>query len=148
MEANLETRKIEIGEKTLKCLNTIRKWTMFIAVIGFIFLGLLLIIGIVAGTFLTAFKSGTSGTGIPEPLVYLIYLVLAVVYFFPVMYLFRFSKLTAKAVQTLGKEELHKAFKALKAYFVYLGVIIIIGLSLYVVALIVAGSSIAFIKGL
>jgi hypothetical protein len=148
MEANTETRKIEIEQETLNYLNTTRKWTMFFAIIGFIFLGLMIIIGIAAGTFLSAFKSGAANTGIPEILIFIILFALAVMYFFPILFLFRFSKHTANAVHSLNKEELRKAFKNLKSYFVYLGIMVIIGLSLYVVALIVAGTSIAFLKGL
>jgi magnesium-transporting ATPase (P-type) len=148
METNPEVRKIEIEQKTLDNLNTIRKWTMFIAIIGFILLGLLLIIGLIAGTFLSAFKSGETGLGIPESLGLIVIFVVAVIYFFPVFFLFRFSKHTGNAVQTLNKEELHKAFKNLKSYVVYLGILIIIGLSFYVITIIFAGSAIAFLKGL
>jgi hypothetical protein len=148
MENISEDRKLEIEQKTLDNLNTIRKWTMFIAIIGFILLGLLLIIGLIAGTFLSAFKLGETGLGIPESLGLIAVFVMAVIYFFPVFFLFRFSKRAAKAVQTLNKEELHKAFKSLKSYFVYLGVLIILGLSFYIIALIFAGSAIAFLKGL
>ena len=148
MESSPDSRKIEIEQKTLDNLNTIRKWTMFIAIIGFILLGLLLIIGLIAGTFLSAFKLGETGLGIPESLGLIVLFVVAVIYFFPVFFLFRFSKHTGNAVQTLNKEELHKAFKNLKSYVVYLGVLIIIGLSIYVMALLFAGSAIAFLKGL
>jgi MFS family permease len=148
METSLENRKIEIGQETMNKLNTTRKWTMFLAIIGFIFLGLFIVIGVIAGTFLSAFNSGKADLGIPESLMFVIFLVLAVIYFFPVLFLFRFSKHTAHAVQTLDKQELHKAFRNLKSYFVYIGVLIIIVLLFYVVALIVTGTSMAFLKGL
>jgi len=148
METPLENRKIEIEHETLKHLNTTRKWAMFLAIIGFITLGLIIIIGLIAGTFLTAFNSGEKGLGIPESLMFVPILLLAVIYFFPVLFLFRFSKHTSHAVQTLDKMEFHKAIKNLKSFFVYIGVLIIIILSLYIVVLIVAGSSLAFLKGL
>ena len=78
---------------------------------------------------------------------FVIFLVLAAVYFFPILFLFRFSKHTAHAVHTLNTHELHKAFQNLKSYFVFLGVLIIIVLSFYIVALIVAGTSMVFLKG-
>jgi len=148
METPLENRKIEIEQETLKHLNTTRKWAMFLAIIGFIILGLIVIIGLIAGTFLTAFNSGGKDLGIPESLMFVPILLLAVIYFFPVLFLFRFSKHTSHAVQTLDKLEFHKAIKNLKSCFVYIGVQIIIILSLYIVVLIVAGSSMAFLKGL
>jgi uncharacterized membrane protein len=148
METPLENRKIEIGQETLKNLNTTRKWAMFLAIIGFILLGLIIVIGLIAGTFLTAFNSGEKSLGIPESLMFVPILLLAVIYFFPVLFLFRFSKHTAHAIQTLDKQELHKAIKNLKICFAYIGIMIIIIFSLYIVALIVAGSSMAFLKGL
>jgi hypothetical protein len=148
METPLENRKIEIEQETLKHLNTTRKWAMFLAIIGFIILGLIVIIGLIAGTFLTAFNSGGKDLGIPESLMFVPILLLAVIYFFPVLFLFRFSKHTSHAIQTLDKLEFHKAIKNLKSCFVYIGVLIIIILSLYIVVLIVAGSSMAFLKGL
>ena len=148
METPLENKKIEIEQETLKHLNTTRKWAMFLAIIGFIILGLIVIIGLIAGTFLTAFNSGGKDLGIPESLMFVPILLLAVIYFFPVLFLFRFSKHTSHAVHTLDKLEFHKAIKNLKSCFVYIGVLIIIILSLYIVVLVVAGSSMAFLKGL
>jgi hypothetical protein len=148
METPLENRKIEIDQETLKHLNTTRKWAMFHAIIGFIFLGLILIIGFLAGTFLTTFSSGVKGSGIPESLMFIPVLVIAVVYFFPILFLFRFSKHSSHAIQNLDKLEFNKAIKNLKYWFAYLGVLVIAVFSFYIVVLIVAGSSMAFLKGL
>jgi hypothetical protein len=148
MKAPLENKRIEIEQDTLKHLNTTRKWAMFLAIIGFIIMGLIVVIGLIAGTFLTAFNSGEKGLGIPESLMFVPILLLAVIYFFPVLFLFHFSKHTSHAIQTLDKLELHKAVKNLKSFFAYIGILIIIILSLYIVVLIIAGSSMAFLKGL
>jgi hypothetical protein len=148
MEAPLETRKIEIEHETLKHLNTTRKWAMFLAIIGFIFLGLVLIIGIIAGTFMTAFNTGEKDLGIPDSLMFIPVILLVVLYFFPVLFLFRFSKHTSHAIQNLDKQALHKGLKYLKLYFAYIGILIILVLSVYIVVLIMAGSSMAFLKGL
>jgi hypothetical protein len=148
MEAPLENRKIEIEEETLSHLNTTRKWAMFVAIIGFIFLGLIIIIGAIAGTFLTAFSSGEKGLGIPESLMFIPFLLIAVIYLFPILFLFRFSKHTLHAIQTLDKLVFNKAIKNLKYFFAYIGIIIIIIFSFYIIVLIVAGSSMALLKGL
>jgi uncharacterized BrkB/YihY/UPF0761 family membrane protein len=148
MKAPIENKNIEIEQETLNHLNTTRKWAMFLAIIGFIILGLIVVIGLIAGTFLTAFNSGEKALGIPESLMFVPILILAVIYFFPVLFLFRFSKHTSHAIQTLDKLEFHKAVKNLKSFFAYIGILIIIILSLYVVVLIIAGSSMAFLKGL
>jgi hypothetical protein len=148
MENNIEPRKIELEEETLNYLNTTRKWTMFFAILGFIFLGLLLLFGLIAGTFLSIFKSSEMSTGIPQIWLFVILIILAILYYFPLLFLFRFSKHTANAVHTLSKEELHKAFRNLKSYFVYIGVLLIIVLVIYFIGLVAAGASMAFLKGM
>src|SRR5512133_1736829 len=99
METPPETRKIEIEQETLNHLNTTRKWAMFLAIIGFIFLGLIVIIGLIAGTFMTAFSTGEKDLGIPDSLMFIPIILLVVIYFFPVLFLFRFSKHTSRAIQ-------------------------------------------------
>lgn len=146
MENTPEPRRIEIDQQSLKYLNSTRKWTMFFAVLGFIFIGLILIAGIVAGAFLTIFNSGMAGTGIPQWLLAVIFLVVAVIYFFPVLFLFRFSSNMRDAVHSLSQEKIKKAFRNLKAYVTYIGVLLIIGLCFYVTALVIAGSSLSFFK--
>jgi hypothetical protein len=148
METPPEIRKIEIEQSTLSHLNTARKWAMFLAIIGFIFLGLMLVIGLIAGTFLKTFSSGENSFGISDSLIFIPIILIGVVYFFPVLFLFRFSKYISKAIHTLDKLEFHKAIKNLKYYFAYIGIVLIIILSIYLVILIVAGSSVAFLKGL
>lgn len=78
----------------------------------------------------------------------MIFLIIAVIYFFPVLFLFKFSRHTGNAVTSLDKTELHKAFRNLKSYFVYIGILIIIGLSFYLISLIFIGSTLSFLRGL
>jgi small-conductance mechanosensitive channel len=148
MDSSIENKKIEIDQETLKQLNSTRKWTMFLSILGFIFLGLLILIGIIAGTFLSAFSTGETVPGVPEYLIFVIFLIAAVLYFFPVLFLFRFSKHSSLAVQNLDKTELHKALRNLKSYFAYLGLLIIVFLSLYITLIIITGTSMAFLKGM
>jgi hypothetical protein len=161
MENNLENKKIEISPESLGYLNTTRKWTMFFAILGFIFLGLMLIIGLLAGSLLSGLTSGLSGSsgmegmegakaagGIASVLVFIVILIFAVIYFFPLLYLLRFSKHTANAVANLDSNEMQLAFKNLKSYWKYIGILIIIVLALYLIIFIIAGSSLSFLSGL
>jgi hypothetical protein len=148
METNTEIRKIEIDQDALRDLDTTRKWTMFLAIMGFIAIGIMLVGGIIAVLFLSVFKTSATLSGLEEMLVVVILLLITAIYFFPVLYLFRFSKHTSNAVKTLDKQELQKAFKNLKRYYMYIGILIIVVLVIYVVAFIAAGASVAFLKDL
>ena len=148
MENTNEPSKIEIGQETLKTLNTTRKWTMFLAVTGFIFLGLIIALGLITGTFLSTFNHSDKISGIPDAILLAGFFGVAVIYFFPVFFLFRFSKHTSIAVSNLDKQELNKAFKYLKRFYIYIGVLLIIAVSIYIAGLILAGTSVTFLKGL
>jgi len=148
MENSPETIRIEIDKETIKDLNTTRKWTMFLSILGFIGIGVFVIAGLFAGIFLSVFNTGKTDPGFPEWIIYIIVVVAAVIYLFPVLYLFRFSKHTAAAVEKLDKMELNKAFKNLKAYYVYIGILIIAVLVLYVFIFLAAGASVALFKDL
>lgn len=141
MENISEPKKLEIEPETLKYLDTTRKWTMFLAILGFIGLGTFLISGLIAGVFLSIFD--TSKIGLPEWLLIITFPVVSIIAFFPILYIFRFSKYMAHVSRTYDQQELHKAFKNLKSYYVYVGILVIMTLVIYLIAFIVAGSSIA-----
>ncbi len=139
--------KMEISPEALKHLNSMRKWTMFLSVLGFIFFGLLIIIGVATSTFLTAFRSREVNLGIPESLMIFLFIIIAALYFLPVLFLFRFSRNTRDAIHNHDKLKLEKAFRNLRTYFTYIGVMAIIILSIYLLALAIAGSSMSLLKG-
>jgi len=148
MNSNPEIKNIEIGQDTLKHLNTLGKWTMFLAVSGFIFLGIIITLGLITGTFLTAFSNSDKIPGMPDALLYAAFITVTLIIFFPILFLFRFSKHTSKAVSTLDKKEMHIAIRYLKRYFIYIGVLLIVILALYIAGIILAGTSAAFLQAL
>lgn len=148
MESVQEDRKIEIGSEILNNLNSTRKWTTFLSVLGFIFLGLLIVAGLTTSLFLTTFKTQEANLGIPESAMIIIFVVVGAIYFFPVLFLFRFSRKTRDAILNLDSKKLLKGLNNLRLYFMYIGVMVIVVLSIYVVALIAAGASLSFLKGI
>ncbi|HVN59035.1 MAG TPA: hypothetical protein VMT63_12100 [Bacteroidales bacterium] len=161
MENSLETKKVEIGQEALGYLETARKWTMFLAILGFIFLGLLLIGSLVLGTFMRSLTSGMSNMegmegmgsmraagGMASILFFIVMLIMAVIYFFPLFYLLKFSIHSKKAVATCDPNEMTLAFKFIKSYWKYLGILVIILLAVYLIIFLIFGASLAFLSGL
>ena len=154
MENVQENRKIEIGQETLGYLDTTRKWTMFFAILGFIGIGLMLIFGLLAGSLIGKLMGGMSSMssmsgmegmaparavgGVASIFIFVVLLIVAVIYFFPLLFLFRFSKHTANAVANLDANEMNLGFKNLKSYWKYLGILVIVILSIYLLVLIIA----------
>jgi hypothetical protein len=161
MENNQDNRKIEIGPESLNHLNGIRKWAMFFVILGSIVLGIVLIIGLAFGTFMSAFTSGLTGneslqaiqasksagdfTGI---IIIAAIILFGVIYLIPVLYLAKFSRHTAHAIAHLDADELQLGFKNLKRYCIYMGIVIIISISIYLLSFIFLGSTLSQIKGI
>jgi hypothetical protein len=147
METSSEERKLEIGSDTLKNLNTIRIWTTFLSVLGFILIGLFIIAGIVTGMFLTTFSTTKAALGIPESMVIILLFVAGAISLFPVVFLFRFSKNIRDAVQNNDQQKLDRGIRNLRKYFTFIGILVIIAITVYAAGLIYAGASISFLKG-
>jgi hypothetical protein len=148
MENIQDESKIEIGPEALKNLDVIRKWTTFLSVLGFILLGLIIVAGLATSLFLTTFKSQQANLGVPEWLMIVVFIAIGILYFFPIFFLFRFSRNTRDGVQNRDPRKLAKGFRNLRLYFAYLGIMVILVLTVYFMLLIFAGASISFLKGM
>jgi hypothetical protein len=67
-----------------------------------------------------------------------VYLVLALLYFFPVLYLYQFSKKMKEALQSKNDDVLATAFEKLKSHYKFIGVFTIIFISLYILMIVAA----------
>jgi len=148
MENIEEKPKIELELETLRDLDRTRRWTMFLAILGFIAIGVLLIVGIFTGIFLSIFNKGDTATSYPGWMVCVFIISASVINFFPMLYIFRFSKFISGVAKTHDKEELKKAFRNLRSYFTYVGIVIIVALVVYVITFLALGASFDFIKDL
>lgn len=167
MENIQENAKIEIGYESLGYLETTRKWTMFLAILGFIGIGLMLIMGLFFGTLMGKLMGGMSsmsgmegmegmeGVGAAKAVggfmgvfMFIFYLILAVIYFFPVLYLLRFSTHTKKALATLDANELKLGLRYLKSYWKYIGILLIVCISIMLLVMIFAGGMIGMLSGM
>jgi hypothetical protein len=142
MESTNENNRIEIGQEGIGYLNITRKWTMFLAILGFIGLALMLIGVVAIGALLPLLGLGDASLGSLEiTLMVVVLLLISALYFFPVLYLFRFSVHTKNAVETLSPEKLSQALKNLKSCFRFIGIFTIIIICLYILIFIFAGAS-------
>lgn len=148
MDQKPEEKKIEIGPETLRQLNVTRKWTMFLAVAGFIFLGLIIVLGLLTGTFLSAFSHTGQTAGMSDRLILGIFVLFGLINFFPVYFLFSFSKHCSDAVETHDSTDLLKALRSLKRFFFFIGILLISVILFYLTALVLSGRSFEVFRGL
>lgn len=129
-----------LTESAVFYLGIIRKWAKFIAVVMFVMIGMMVIAGFFMGFAMNALSTMSVRQAMPFPSFFftIIYLVIAVVYFFPVLYLYRFSQHLGNAIMMGSAEELTTSFQFLSKHYNFVGVLMIIGLILTGLMIIIA----------
>ncbi len=149
MEQNETTLfKLEIEGSSSRFLSETAKWAKFLSIVGFILCGLLVILALFMGTLMGTTFSQIEGAGLlgggMSIFVTLFYLIIAVLYFFPCLYLFRFSNKMKGALIENNQVEMTSAFENLKSCFKFMGIMTIVILSLYALAILFAVMGAAF----
>lgn len=109
-------------------LSTV-KWSKFLAIVGFIAVGFMVIAAVIM------LLVGNRGP-IPTSIMGSIYLVMSVLYFFPLKYLMNFSTKIKAALEVNNQQILSEGFKNLKSHYKFFGIFIIVTLVLYLLMLI------------
>jgi cell division protein FtsX len=133
METNYteQSPKIELLQETIQNLNETRKWTNFLSIMGFIFIGLMILIAFAVSSMMSTMAESESALPFSGTFLGFVYLIIAFIYFFPILYLYRFSKYTKKALETQNSNDLNEAFKNLKSHYRFMGIITIVMIALY-----------------
>lgn len=132
-----ELEQLTLNGASKSFLKETAKWCKFLSILGFIGIGLLLIgsffIGSIYNEMLQAqgvnFDASAITTGF--------YILFALIYVFPVYYLYQFSVKMKQALISKDDAILAKAFEMLKGHYKFVGVFAIIILSIYVLAIVV-----------
>lgn len=132
---DLLNNELQVSPATKSYLNEVAKWSKFLAVIGII----LCVIGAVLSFFipsvimeippndtLSPSLSGWQYFGIIG-----VSLLIAIVFFFPFLYLYKFSETVRQSLETGSQEGFEKGVKYLKFTFRFLGIMAVILISLY-----------------
>ncbi|MDD3078891.1 MAG: DUF5362 family protein [Paludibacter sp.] len=148
---SFETRlnELQVSENIKKNLLVTTQWSTFLSILGFVYIGLIVLSGLFMSVATSLFHSGMMyqnnmmynsffpfralGGGIG-----LIYIVIAVIYFFPVFYLFKFSDRIKKSISTLGQQELEDGILHLKKFFKFIGIATIVLIGITVLAIPIA----------
>jgi hypothetical protein len=134
MEEN--QKKIELNEIAIDALRVSAKWSLFLAIIGFIGIGLMIIGAIFLSSIMGALPSKGNPIMAMKGIVSVIYIIFAALYFPPVYYLFKYATDMKIALQNRDSEDVGNALNYLKSHHKYLGVSMIVIMSLYVLMII------------
>jgi hypothetical protein len=138
---NLNIFENGLDERSKAYLLETTRWTKFLAILGFISIGFILLFAVAmlgGGSDSTYSSTGMFATlGKVGFVIY--FLVIAVVYFFPAYFLMKFSSSMKSGIQTNNVENITEGFRHQKNLFKYMGILAIIGIALVLVVFIFAG---------
>lgn len=141
MENNLHVENGEnlmIDWRSKEFLKETAKWTKFLAILGFVGIGLMVLGSLVM---LFAPSSLMSNGDFPfggKIFMMLLYLAFAVLYYFPISYLYQFSENTKKAIVNNDNNAIRDAFEFLKSHYKFMGILTIILLAFYAIIIFIA----------
>lgn len=135
--------RMTVSQEGLDALESTAKWARFLSILGFIGLGLMvmgslgmMLAGTMGGRSMRrAFRGSGFGAEAGPIILGLAYLIVAVLYFFPIYYLNAFSNRMLAAVTGRNEIDMNSAFGMLRAHYRFVGIITIVLLSLYLLLL-------------
>ncbi len=128
--------QLGIDETSKAYLSETSRWGKFLAILSFIGIGLLIVMGIFMGFAMSQFGQDnlTSTSG---PIFTVVYLILGAIYIYPVWGLYKFSELIKTSLNTSNQQQFNEALRHQKNVFKFIGIIAIISLALYGIAIII-----------
>ncbi|WP_158826450.1 hypothetical protein [Mucilaginibacter lacusdianchii] len=115
-------------------LKIATKWARFLSIAGFISCGFIIIFGFFAGSFMATMAARLSPTSVelgPTVLTIFSSIILALLYFFPCLYLYKFSARARNGIDFNSDTEIELAMAKLKSFFIFIGALTIIMLCFY-----------------
>jgi len=150
-EASTSLFSLSIDPVTKVHLLDTARWARFLAIIGMICLALMIVFGLFYSIWMsTAFDGMQTQIGFQSQRTYntglaagtaIMFVMMAVVGFFPLLYMLRFANQMRTALDGNDQEKLNESFQNLKRYFRYFGIITIIGMGIWLIWLMVLGVS-------
>lgn len=136
-----DQNKLSLNDLAISALRESGKWSMFLAIVGFIFIGLFVLLGIFMSAVMSAIPATTDpygGAMGTNPIMAMksyfgiFYIVMALLYFFPVYYLYNYAKGIKDALASGNENVLATALVNLKSHHKFLGIMMIVIISIYI----------------
>lgn len=148
MESNQSLFSLSIDPVTKEHLSETAKWARFLSVLGMVFLVVGIIFGL-SGIWFTTLMDPMADEMGPSPspamgVFFAVYMfVIAVIWFFPLLYLFRFASRMRTALNGNDQQALNTSFQNLKMCIRFVGIVTIIALALTILGIVMVGITVA-----
>lgn len=143
MEHNspFDSFELQLTNAAQDFLRETAKWAKFLSIVGFIFIGIYVILGLIMIASGAAINSAAPGMGgmaaVSGATIGVAYIIGALIYFFPILYLSKFASKARAALDNRNNEMLADSMENLKSHYKFMGILMIIVLCFVVLALII-----------
>lgn len=130
---------LKLTAATLKYLKTAARWAKFLALMGFVFVGLMILAGLFIGVIYNISESDImmdQEMSIPSLLLSFFYISLAVIMLIPNLFMNSFANKMVKSIENNDEKLLSKSFRSLKNWFLYFFLSVVVLIILYIIGLI------------
>lgn len=130
-----ENSNLYLNQEAQGFLKETAKWAYFLSILGFIGIGFMVLLALFLGTIFSTLNGLSGGMnpmmGIGTGFISGIYLVIALLYFFPIYYLFKFSSNLKKAFKSNDNDLIHSSFEYLKSHYKFIGITALVFVVIY-----------------
>jgi hypothetical protein len=132
--------ELQVDHEVSSHLSETAKWAKFLSIVGFVFIGILVVMVLFVGTMASNLSPFGASAVVGASSFMQVFLLLAMValYFLPCLFLFNFSNKMLRALRNNDQVTLIAAFRQLKLCFKYIGILTLIFISIY--ALVIVGA--------
>jgi hypothetical protein len=140
--------ELQVDQQSIGYLSETARWAKFLSIVGFVVCGLMVIFSLFFSSIMSTISKIGSGNdsfsastmAIGNYAFSIVYIIIALLYFFPCLYLFNFSSKMQTALRNNDQLNLNAALGNLKSCFKFVGILTIVVLSFYLLGTIVVVS--------
>lgn len=130
---------LHLNDQAVDALKESAKWSMFLAIMGFIGIGFMILAAIFMSSMMSMVPDSSASNnpfGMMKGFISIFYIVLAALYFAPIYYLYKYAADMKSGLNSNDSDVVSNALVALKSHHKFLGISIIVVISLYILMII------------
>lgn len=132
MNGDVQAGGVKVTDSMIASMRSTKPWTKFLAIMGFVGVGLMVLLGVGFVLFANMFPNQKNAP--PPFFMGFFYILFSVLYFVPALYLYKYSSSIANFLKSNGAIDLESAMSYNKSFWKFVGILTLIGLALAVLA--------------
>lgn len=131
--------KLELTEIVLNNLKTSANWAKLIGICGFVLTGIVVVFGIIGSFAQTRMPDQMIPANTMNPMIQIaILLISALLSFFVYLFLYNFGCKAKRGLENAQKEDFEEGIENLKIFFKYMGILTLIGISIFALTILIS----------